>query len=479
METVTGEVLNINNEYKSYQEYKAAVDTELQKSAESFVRIGYLLKVARDTDILKESMYSSVNEFAQAEYNLDKSQVSRFIRINDEYSEGGYSDHLQDKYREYGYAKLSLMLLLPAAVNEELSANYSKSEIQAIKEELDEESKTTDLEILMEDKNEDQKEMDIFTKVLHQIGYDQPELYLKLHEIVNNMSFDGSYEPIVKKVIEVLAPSGEHIYSARIPGEGRKMLSIKGADKDPVVIDIRSGEAQVCKWSIFLVDIKSLSESEDGKKSWEKLYGESYPEEKKEEVAPVQPKKQSKVTKAKVEKTKPVKAVKEEKERMNEDGKTGSERGQAESRNEDEQEAADGCECSAESDGAGKEPGSDTDAGEEQLPGQMQLEKDFPEYCPEKKEEVAPVQHYTGEHGQVGVYVTCLKEMVIPETGEIVYIGPAAERLSAYEKTGLTPEQICEIDVLYAEKCREVADLTEKIKDLQEAAGVEKTDGEA
>lgn len=91
MEPLTGEILNINNEYGSYQEYKAAVDTELQRSAESFVRIGYLLKVARDTDILSGSGYGSVNEFADAEYNLDKSQVSRFIRINDEYSEGGYS----------------------------------------------------------------------------------------------------------------------------------------------------------------------------------------------------------------------------------------------------------------------------------------------------------------------------------------------------------------------------------------------------
>lgn len=33
------------------------------------------------------------------------------------------------------------------------------------------------------------------------------------------------------------------------------------------------------------------------------------------------------------------------------------------------------------------------------------------------------------------------------------------ERLKAYEDTGLSPEQIVEIDSLYAEKCREVAEL--------------------
>ena len=72
---------------KSYEEYKAELDGELQRSAESFVRIGYLLKVARDTNILEESGYKSVAAFAEAEYNLNKTQVSRFISINDKFSE--------------------------------------------------------------------------------------------------------------------------------------------------------------------------------------------------------------------------------------------------------------------------------------------------------------------------------------------------------------------------------------------------------
>ena len=42
-------------EYRNYAEYKQELDTELKKTAEGFVRIGYLLKVARDTRILAES----------------------------------------------------------------------------------------------------------------------------------------------------------------------------------------------------------------------------------------------------------------------------------------------------------------------------------------------------------------------------------------------------------------------------------------
>lgn len=304
-----GEILNINNEYASYADYKAAVDEELKKSAESFVRIGYLLKVARDTDILKESGYSSVNDFAWNEYKLEKTQVSRFIRINDEFSEGGYSAVLQERYRGIGYAKLAIMLTLPAAVNEELSANYSKAEIQTVKEEIEAERTISDLEVMMERKDPDQRDLSFMTKIMHQLGHDDAQLYLKLFEATDELVYEeheGDNTPMIKKVMDVLAPSGEGIHTVRIPGEGRKMLSLKGAETDPVVIDIRSNEKTSCSWYELLSAIQyNQIGMVSAKESWEMVYKEDFPvmeEAKKEEVAPVQPNKTSKVTKAKVEK---------------------------------------------------------------------------------------------------------------------------------------------------------------------------------
>lgn len=309
MEKVTGEILNINNEYGTYEEYKAAVDTELQRSAESFVRIGYLLKVARDTDILRESGYENVNDFAKAEYGIDKTQVSRFIHINDRFSENGYSDQLKMQYQGFGYAKLAIMLQLPDAINEEITPNFSKSEVQAIKEEVDAEKEISDLEVLMEETDQKQEEYGLFAKVLHQLGRDNPELYLKLYDAVENTVYDGTSAPIVDKLVDSLAPAGEAILSVRIQGEGRKMLSIKGKETRPTVTDIRTNEKRDCSWDDFIIDMEALCEDEDAKKSWEKLYGERFPvkeEPKPKEVAPVQPKsapkKEPKVVKAKAKK---------------------------------------------------------------------------------------------------------------------------------------------------------------------------------
>lgn len=315
--------------YQSYKEYKAELDTELQKSAEGFVRIGYLLKLARDTDVLKESGYASVNEFAQAEYNIDKSMVSRFIGINDRFSEGGNSPQLKEQYRNFGYAKLAIMLQLPDSINEELSPAFSKTEIQAIKEEYDSEMKKTDLEVLMEEKPEGQQDMeDDLSKAVRQLGYDNPELYKEIYRAIakEDSSYKAPQEANGYKALqEALAPAGEGICSIRIPGTGRMLLSIKGIDSDITLTNIRTGEKKGYTWESLhraawgLVRIDSRNAEE----SWIKVYMEPFPVEKEPEkpkVAPVQqkkedkkPKKQPKVIKAKV-KEKPVNTQWEETE---------------------------------------------------------------------------------------------------------------------------------------------------------------------
>ena len=64
-------------QYQDYEEYKKAMNTVLNRTVEDFVMTGYLLKQGRDTDILKNSGYNNVNEFAWAEYKLEATQVSR------------------------------------------------------------------------------------------------------------------------------------------------------------------------------------------------------------------------------------------------------------------------------------------------------------------------------------------------------------------------------------------------------------------
>ena len=316
-------------QYQNYEEYKKAMNTVLNRTVEDFVMTGYLLKQGRDTDILKDSGYSNVNEFAWAEYKLEATQVSRYIRINDRFSEGGYSPRLQDHYKGFGYAKLALMLTLPESVAEELTPVYSKSEIQAVKEEIESEEKITDIEVILEGEKEEQRDLNNLEKAINQICMENPELYVKLHGTVRTSI---GTEPIK----ELLAPDGEKLYSVRPQGCGRIMLYLN-EEKDEVILQVvRQSLKERFTWSDILGYLVLITEQEDAKKNWEDLFGQQYPE--KEKIAPVQPKKEKR-KESKVVKAKPPKAQKQEKEKP-------------------------------------VELPSD-------IPGQTEIEKDFPEMLPE------------------------------------------------------------------------------------------------
>lgn len=283
---------------KTYREYKQELDTELSKTAEGFVRIGYLLKVARDTEILAESGYSTVTEFAKAEYGIDKSTVSRFISINDKFAEGGYSDRLQEQYKGYGYAKLTLMLALPAEINAQLSPAYSKSEIQAIKDEIDEEQSISDLEVMMEAPAAPAApstpgEEPLLDKLIRQLGEDSPQLYLQMAPLVR---LEGNEQ--IRAIKEALAPNGEKQYSIRISGIGRYMVSIRDTEDTITATSLRTMEQHTYDYPSLLAAWEAILPPSNGKPdtewtdaqiktSWELEYGREYPG--KTEVAPVQP----------------------------------------------------------------------------------------------------------------------------------------------------------------------------------------------
>jgi hypothetical protein len=275
---VSGEVIP---PYANYAEYKKEFDREIRQEVEGYVRIGYLLKIARDTRILYDSGYANLYEFAENEYHIDKSRVSRYMAINDRFAQGGYSPELREEYRGYGVAKLSMMLTLPDEINEELSPELTKSEIQDIRDEVAEEQKTTPIEHMMEGETETTEHGEtLLEKVIFQLGESEPGLYREMHEALK----DGPYMQDVKGI---LAPAGEKIYSVRIRGIGRIMLVLRDDEDEVTLVNERTGEKETGTWEdIEQAWIVRMIYEMTAEKSWEKFYGQPFPE-----VAPVQPEK--------------------------------------------------------------------------------------------------------------------------------------------------------------------------------------------
>lgn len=371
---------------KTYQEYKKELDAVLTRTAEDFVQIGYLLKVARDTNILAESGYATVTDFAKAEYGIDKTQVSRFISINDRFSEDGYSDHLLSSYKGFGYAKLTLMLQIPDEINEALPPTLSKAEIQDIKDEVDAESKVTDIEVEIEkaeaaavtDKPMLPPEGSPLRRNLWQLGKEQEELFRKLWEICNK----GQY-PRGASIMDALIPQGDAVYTVRIPGERRTQIIINS--DGATVINLKTLERSKYIPQDVCYEVEELlNGGSSPEERYKNLYGEELTVEESG-VAPVQQenepqkekkpekRKESRVTKANTEPKKKTMEPEKKPEQMTIPGA-------APDPAPEEPQTQVNDSSSGETDADNQN--TDTMGSEEQVPGQTEIEKDFPQYCP-------------------------------------------------------------------------------------------------
>lgn len=132
-----------------YMDYKENLQRELNNMANGFIRTGYYLKKIRDTEAYRNDGYSSIYEFAEKEYGVTRTVASRFMSINDKFSEDGYSLELREQYTGLGSSRLSEMLTLPEEDHVMISPATKIEDIRALKrfekEEVHEESTIADL----------------------------------------------------------------------------------------------------------------------------------------------------------------------------------------------------------------------------------------------------------------------------------------------------------------------------------------------
>lgn len=284
-------------EIKGFQAFQNAMDHEIREASEGFVRIGYLLKVARDTEILNESGFKSVTEFASSRYGLTADIVSRYIAINDRFSEGGYSDRLAERYQAFGVTKLAEMLTLPDEVIAAVPTTATRQEIRKIKAEIAEEMQKTDLEVMME---EPKIKLDTLAQeVMYQYFDKAPERYPQ--------AFTAVYQPDAEEaLLETLAPTGIGMTMIRVEGRGKLMLSIE--EKDITITNVRTQLRTQYTPEEMVREIRVLCPiDKTPEQAWFALYGRPM---EQGEAEPSKPKTVEILTKGKPPKVAPQKAEK-------------------------------------------------------------------------------------------------------------------------------------------------------------------------
>lgn len=176
--------------------WKEDIREKLRETSENFVHIGYRLKQIRDSEMFDGEV--DIFGFAMKEYGLSKSTTSRFIAINERFSEGGNSLELRREYKALGSSKLAEMLALPDAECQLITERTTVKEIRELKEFSRQQAPEPENEEGRAE--EEEKKLTSLQKCLVDYFRDKKEML--------NAVMRAWYEDALKMAAELMNPSG-------------------------------------------------------------------------------------------------------------------------------------------------------------------------------------------------------------------------------------------------------------------------------
>ena len=123
----------MENELVSYDSAKSIIRRDLESMSRKFITIGYYLKMIRDNEMYRQDGFRDIWEFAQDTYGISKSTCSRWMAMNDKFSQGGNSPYLKEEYRDFGKSQLQEMLYLTDEQMEQARPDMTAKEIREIR----------------------------------------------------------------------------------------------------------------------------------------------------------------------------------------------------------------------------------------------------------------------------------------------------------------------------------------------------------
>src|SRR5699024_6404638 len=117
-------------ENMTYKEAKDIVREKMYNLKMKFIAAGYYLKYNRDHKQFREDGYESLRVFAEDNYGIKKSTASRWMDMNDKFSQGGNSPILAEEFRNFEKSQLQEMLYLDDKQMEAVTPDMTVKEIR-------------------------------------------------------------------------------------------------------------------------------------------------------------------------------------------------------------------------------------------------------------------------------------------------------------------------------------------------------------
>ena len=117
----------------TYEEAKNILREKMDVMKKNFIAAGYYMKYIRDNELFREDGYESIWEFAEDNYGIQKSTASRWMAMNDKFSQGGNSPNLADEFKGFEKSQLQEMLHLDDKQIETVTPDMTVKEIREVR----------------------------------------------------------------------------------------------------------------------------------------------------------------------------------------------------------------------------------------------------------------------------------------------------------------------------------------------------------
>ena len=239
-----------------YIQCKTEIKENLTGIVKSFVKIGWQLTRINASKAYTLDGYSSITEFAKAEYDMNPDGVSRFMNVYERYSLPGDTPELQEQYKDFKFAQLSEMLQLTEEDQQLITPDTKRADIRELKK-FNKENEHNPEQFLNWKNGEDNK---IYKTVF--------EFFRASRETLNDLFGSDAYRAgDMGKMVDIVNPSGSRSYRKETV-----FLMMYGLDKGIMVKQIPQGTENM-PWSEFFNIVQDLfGEKAAGSRTWEAYF---------------------------------------------------------------------------------------------------------------------------------------------------------------------------------------------------------------
>ena len=269
-----------------WMQWREDIRRKLQETAGNFVYIGYRLKQIRDS-----GMYDGcedIFEFAQKEYGLSKSITSRFIAINEKFSESGNSLEIREEFKNLGSSKLSEMLTLSEEDCFLITEKTTVKEIRELKHFNKEEipAEPSPVEIASEDVVKEDLSQDLTMATVQ---------YTPLQKCI--IDFFKTRKDVAEAVMNLLNNDWQVEEASKVINPGEHITHKKGIvflfmyDYKSGVAYKQMGHSEPVKmsWDEFLNEFAKVYEVTSQSENFDTIWDKIYPPESKGKIASKMP----------------------------------------------------------------------------------------------------------------------------------------------------------------------------------------------